>query len=274
MKELFFFLTLILYVLSFVGFTFYFKTLRKDVLRYSQGLLAIGFAFHCAYWITRGYEIYLRASLFFGDALNFLAWSLVLVYFIFTVGRIKIYTTGFFLMPLVLILLFLTELKELRIESPFESYLKNLWFPLHAIAGLVSHAFLLFGVIAAIMYLLQEREIKQKKLGIFFKKLPPLEYLDRTMEKALYLGFIFLTIAMLSGAMWSDLVFGDYWVWSPKQVITFILWIVYAILIHQRVLIGWRGKKTAQMLIMGFCLWAISFFVVSLCCKGFHSYAY
>jgi len=274
MDKLFFFLSFLGYCVSFVGFLFYFKTLRKEVLKYSDGVLATAFGFHTVYWLIKVYLIWTKDVLFFGDVLNFIAWSLVLIYFIFSFSKIKIYTVGCFFLPLVLLLIGLSRIPEFHILSPFEPYLRNFWFPIHAISGLISHGFLLFGVVTSIMYLLQEREIKKKKLGIFFKKLPPLEYLDRSTEKALYLGFIFLTIAIISGAIWSDLVFGDYWMWSPKQVITFVLWLIYAILIHQRALIGWRGKKTAQMFLIGFLVWLISFFVISLCCKGFHTYVY
>jgi len=274
MDELFFALSFLGYGISLVGFLFFFKTLRKEVLRYSQGVLALAFFFHTLYWFDKAYVIVESSTFFFGDILNFLAWCLVLVYFVFSFGKIKIHTVGCFVIPLVIALLVLSRLTFFHIISPFGPYLRNFWFPVHAISGLISHSFLLFGVITSVMYLLQEREIKRKKLGIFFKKFPPLEYLDRTTEKALYLGFIFLTLAMISGAMWSDLVFGDYWMWSPKQVVTFVLWLLYAILIHQRVLIGWRGKKTAQMFILAFFVWLLSFFVVSLCCKGFHTYVY
>jgi len=272
MADLFFFLTFILYFISFVGFGFYFKTLRKDVLKYAQIILGLGFVFHSFFEILRIYSIFLTSTLHFKDIINFLAWCLVLVYFIFAFGRIKIYATGFFLLPGVLLLFLLSFFLPSHITSPFGSYIKNIWFPIHAFSGLISHGFLLFGVITSLMYLLQEREIKKKRLGIFFKKLPPLEYLDRATEKCLYLGFIFLSIAIISGAIWSDLVFGDCWRWSPKQVITFVLWLIYAILIHQRVLIGWRGKKAALMFLLGFGVWLISFFIINLCCKGFHTY--
>jgi len=122
------------------------------------------------------------------------------------------------------------------------------------------------------MYILQEREIKKKHLGLFFRKLPPLEYLDKVTEKCLYLGFIFLSLAMISGAIWSEIAFGNYWRWSPKEVITLILWLIYAVLIHQRVLIGWRGKKASYMFLLGFSIWLISFFVINLFSKGFHTY--
>ncbi|MCS7278891.1 MAG: cytochrome c biogenesis protein [Thermodesulfobacteriaceae bacterium] len=272
MKEFFLFLTLIIYLVSWIGFGFYFKTLKKEALKISQLVLIIGFFFHTLFWIKRIYEIFQTFLLYFADIINFLSWQIVLIYFFFNKSKIKVYTLGFFLLPLVLFLFILSYFFP-TILSPFNPYLKSIWFPLHAILSLFSHGFLLIGLIVSIMYLLQEYEIKRKKLGIFFKKLPPLDSLDRINEKCLYLGFTFLTLGIISGIIWSDLYLGSYWRWSSKEIITLILWIIYAILIHQRVLIGWRGKRVAYMFILGFLIWFFSFFVLNLLFKGFHTYA-
>jgi len=272
MADLFFFLSFFIYAISWIGFGFYFKTLKREVLKYAQFVLFLGFLFHSIFWIIKIYQIFTTNILSFKYLLNFLSWELVFIYFIFTLTPIKTYATGFFLLPLVLLLLILSVIFPQQILSPFSKLFKSFWFPLHAFTGLLSHGFLLFGVITSLMYLLQEREIKKKHLGFFFKKLPPLEYLDKVNEKCLYLGFIFLSFAMISGAVWSEATFGNYWRWSPKEVITLILWLIYAVLIHQRVLIGWRGKKASYMFLLGFSIWLISFFMINLFSKGFHTY--
>lgn len=274
MADFFSFLSLCMYLISWIGFGFYFKSLRKEALKYAQLVLLVGFFFHTLFWAIKIYQILTTSFLSFKYLLNFISWELILIYFLFTISPIKIYTTGFFLLPLVLIFLFLSYFFPQKIFSPFSPYFKSFWFPLHAFTGLFSHGFLLFGTIISLMYVLQEREIKKKHLGIFFRKLPPLEYLDRVTEKCLYLGFIFLSFAMISGAIWSEIAFGNYWRWSPKETITLILWLIYAVLIHQRVLIGWRGKKAVYMFLLGFSVWLISFFVINLLSKGFHTYGF
>ncbi|QER41232.1 hypothetical protein F1847_00205 [Thermodesulfobacterium sp. TA1] len=273
MSDLFFWLYFLIYFTSWIGFYFYFKTLRKEVLKYAQLVLGLGFVLHTTFWVIKAYEIAVLKILPFKEVLNFLAWCLVLVYFGFAFfSRLKLYTVGFFLLPWVLICLLLETFLSSTKVSPFSPYFYNLWFPLHGISGLLSHAFLLFGFTTSIMYLLQEREIKKKSLGLFYKKLPPLEYLDRASESCLYLGFLFLSISMITGAIWSNLIFGDYWRWSSKEVFSLVLWFLYAVLIHQRVLIGWRGKRSAKMFILSFGVWFLSFFVVNLLTKGFHTY--
>jgi len=274
MLNLSLFLSFFIYLISWIGFGFYFKTMRKEVLKYAQIILILGFFFHSLFWAIKFYKIFSLSILSFRDVLNFISWELILIYFFFSFSPLKIFTAGFFLLPMVLAFFVASSLLPQQIFSPFSPHFKTFWFPIHALTGLLSHGFLLFGVNVSIMYLLQEREIKRKQLGIFFKKLPPLEYLDRVNEKCLYLGFILLSLAMISGAIWSDLAFGNYWRWSPKEVITLILWFIYAVLIHQRILIGWRGKKAAYMFLVGFSVWFISFFMINLFSKGFHTYGF
>ncbi len=271
MKNFFLFLTILTYFISWIGFGFYFKTLKKEALRASQVVLTAGFVFHIFFWIKRIYEIFNFYTLYFNDIINFLSLQIVAIYLHFVKSKIKAYTLGFFLLPIIILLVILSYFFP-TFSSPFNPYLKSIWFPLHAVLSLFSHGFLITGLISSIMYLLQEHEIKKKKLGIFFKKLPPLDSLDRINEKCLYLGFICLTLGIISGVIWGELYLGTYWRWSFKEVITLILWIIYAVLIHQRVLIGWRGKKIAYMFILSFLIWFFSFFVLNLFFKSFHTY--
>ncbi|WP_022855192.1 cytochrome C assembly family protein [Thermodesulfobacterium thermophilum] len=273
MGDLLFDLYFLVYFISWIGFYFYFKTLKKEALKYAQIVLGLGFFLHTVFWGIKAYEIAVLKILTFKEVLNFLAWGLVLVYFGFSfLSQVKLYTVGFFILPWVIGCLLLSLFFSSGKVSPFSPYFYNLWFPIHGFSGLISHAFLLFGLTTSIMYILQEREIKKKSLGLFYKKLPPLEYLDRASEISLYLGFLFLSISIITGAVWSNFVFGDYWRWSSKEVFSLVLWLLYAVLIHQRVVIGWRGKRSAKMFILGFGIWFLSFFVINLFTKGFHTY--
>ncbi|MCS7150410.1 MAG: cytochrome c biogenesis protein [Caldimicrobium sp.] len=273
MKSLFLNLVVFTYFISWIGFIFYFRTLEKKALRLSQGILSLGAFFHLSYLFFFLKELYEFNSFTFKDVLNLFSFLIVITYFYFSLGKEKAYTLGTFLIPLPISFLILSYFffQEAPI-SPFVSHVKSLWFPLHVISSLLSHAFLLTGLTSSVMYLLQEREIKRKHLGYFFRKLPPLNSLERISEKALYQGFFFLTFGILSGAIWSEMAFGDYWRWSAKEVITLSLWLIYAGMLHQRILIGWRGKRLAYMFILGSTLWFFTFFVVNFYIKGFHTY--
>jgi len=123
------------------------------------------------------------------------------------------------------------------------------------------------------MYILQDRALKRKSFGFLFKRLPPLDSLERISERCLYQGFFFLSLGIISGAIWSELSLGDYWRWSAKEVLSLVLWLIYSAMIHQRVLIGWRGRKLAYMFAICSCIFILSFLVINLYKEGFHTYA-
>lgn len=273
MEKFFLKLSLIAYIIAWIGSLFYIKTLEKNAYKLYQGVLWIGFTFHALFLFFFLKKLYPEPFFTFQEVLSIFSFLLVCVYFYFTLSKIKAYTFGSFFLPLpLLFLLFGFFLFKNAPPSPFLPLVKTLWFPIHVLSSLLSHAFLLAGFVSSIMYLLQEREIKKKKLGYFFQKLPPLYTLEKISEKSLYNGFFFLTIGMLSGALWSELAFGDYWRWSAKEVITLSLWLIYTGMLHQRILIGWRGKKLAYMFAIGTLLWFFTFFVVNFYFKGFHTY--
>ena len=273
MKSLFLNLTFAVYLISWIGSLFYFKTLEKKAFKITQGILFVGSIFHFFYLLILTKEVYLTSLFSFNDILGLFSFLLVVVYFYFTLGREKAYTFATFFLPFPIFLILLSIIFSKKVPySPFSPYVKSLWFPIHVITSLLSHAFLIAGLVASTMYLLQEREIKRKHFGYFFKKLPPLQSLERIAEKCLYNGFFLLTLGMISGVIWSELAFGDYWRWSAKEMVSLSLWLIYAGMIHQRVLIGWRGKRLAYMFVIGSLIWFFTFFVINFYSKGFHTY--
>lgn len=272
MENFFLNLTLISYLIAWIGSLFYLKTLEKTSYKLYQVVLLVGFLFHILYLFFLVKNLFYTSYFTFKEVLVFFSFLLICVYYFF-ITKIKAYTFGSFFIPLPIFFLLLSFLLgKSTPASPFLPFVKSLWFPIHVITSLLSHGFLLAGLTASSMYLLQERELKKRHLGYFFKKLPPLQTLEKISEKSLYFGFFFLTMGMLSGALWSEIAFGDYWRWSAKEVITLSLWLIYTGMIHQRILIGWRGKRLAYMFILGSTLWFFTFFVVNFYFKGFHTY--
>jgi ABC-type transport system involved in cytochrome c biogenesis permease subunit len=86
------------------------------------------------------------------------------------------------------------------------------------------------------------------------------------------LGFPFLTAGIITGSIWAGFAWGSYWRWAPKATWSLITWIVYAILFHNRLALGWRGRRTAYMMILGFLLVLFTFLGVNFLLKGLHTY--
>nr|ALO21509.1 heme attachment to plastid cytochrome c [Lobochlamys culleus] len=100
------------------------------------------------------------------------------------------------------------------------------------------------------------------------------ENLDNYSYRILGIGFPFLTIGILSGAVWANEAWGSYWSWDPKETWALLTWFVYAIYLHTRFTKGWQGKKPAIIASLGFIFVWICFLGVNLIGEGLHSYGW
>ena len=98
--------------------------------------------------------------------------------------------------------------------------------------------------------------------------------LDNLSYRILGIGFPFLTIGILSGAVWANEAWGSYWSWDPKETWAFLTWLVYAIYLHTRLNKGWEGKKPAIIASLGFIVTWICYLGVNLIGEGLHSYGW
>ena len=98
--------------------------------------------------------------------------------------------------------------------------------------------------------------------------------LDNLSYRTLGIGFPLLTIGILSGAVWANEAWGEYWSWDPKETWAFITWLIYAIYLHTRITKGWQGTKPALIASIGFIVVWICYLGVNLLSKGLHSYGW
>jgi cytochrome c-type biogenesis protein CcsB len=101
-----------------------------------------------------------------------------------------------------------------------------------------------------------------------------LQTIDLWSYRIIGLGFPFLTIGIISGAVWANEAWGSYWSWDPKETWAFITWLVFAIYLHSRLLKGWQGQKAAFLGSCGFFVIWICYLGVNFLGKGLHSYGW
>ncbi len=133
----------------------------------------------------------------------------------------------------------------------------------HVAAAVIAYGAFAVGFGAAILYLLQER--------CKASWLPGLEALDEMSYYTVVIGFPFLTLVIVLGAIWADVAWGRYWGWDPKETAALVTWLLYAGYLHARVMRGWRGRKAAILLIVGFFAILLTFFG-NYIFQGLHSY--
>jgi cytochrome c-type biogenesis protein CcsB len=157
-------------------------------------------------------------------------------------------------------------------DTPVEPnlVLQGFWFYAHIILVFAGDATLALAGGAGILYLLQEKGIKTKSPGFFFKRLPSLDLLDNVGYTCLTTGFALLTIGLVTGFIYARTVWGRFWSWDPKELFSVGTWLVYAALLHLRFYSGWRGRKSAVMTIVGFLVIIFTFLGVNLLLGGHH----
>jgi len=108
------------------------------------------------------------------------------------------------------------------------------------------------------MYLLQEHQLKSKRPGTFYYRLPALETLDRLTYRMLVLGFPFLTTGLVLGALWAGTAWGSLFTFDPLAFFSLVAWIIYAGTLAGRTAAGWHGRRAAYFAIMGFLALAVT----------------
>ncbi len=205
------------------------------------------------------------------ETVCFFVWAITWAYLSFR-WRYTVKNFGTFTSLLIMVLMILSALVS-RDVNPLVPALKSWWLPVHASISLVAYGFLGLAFVGGLMYLVQEWELKSKRLGYFFARLPSLDALDQLNSHCVTTGFIFLTLGIVSGTLWARQAWGTYWRWDPKEVWAVITWFIYLIQFHQRLTVGWRGRKAAVLAIVGFCSVIFTFWGVTYLLGGEHVYA-
>ncbi len=107
----------------------------------------------------------------------------------------------------------------------------------------------------------------------FASILPSVDSLENIMYQSVAVGFVFLTIGIILGAVWAKYAWGGYWSWDPKETWSLITWLVYAAYLHARYIKGLKGKPLAYFTILGFLSVIFTYYGVNLIIPGLHSYA-
>ena len=103
--------------------------------------------------------------------------------------------------------------------------------------------------------------------------LPSAEAADELAYKAVIVGFPLLALTLILGAYWANYAWGHYWSWDPKETSALVTWLIYAVYLHARGIRGWRGKRIAWLLTLGFVATLFTYYGVSFFVPSLHSYA-
>ncbi len=259
MKEIFFSITLFCY---FVGTLthFIFLGLRKKLLLIIAMITVIvGFICHTAALFSISFETGHGPYTNFFEYMAFFSWTIVLVYLIVEF-RYRIKDLGSFVIPLALLMLAYSNL--LPEEIPSSTSVLRFWTTLHYTLSFLGYAAFTLTFGAGLMYIIQEKQLKSKKPGSFYYRLPSLEILDNLNHKLISVGFPLFTMGFVTGSIWVGKAKGHYLSWDPVKTLPLIItWIIYAALFVGRITVGWRRRKAALGAIIGFFMIIITYLI-------------
>ncbi|RLB77892.1 MAG: c-type cytochrome biogenesis protein CcsB [Deltaproteobacteria bacterium] len=153
--------------------------------------------------------------------------------------------------------------------QPLIPALKSNWLIAHVITCFLGYAAFAIAFGISLMYLLKQRNAESK--SNFLSHFPKSRVLDELTHQMVMFGFLFLSIGIITGAVWANSAWGSYWSWDPKETWSLITWFVYATFLHARMMRGWSGKRIAYLSIIGFMAVIFTYFGVNLL-PGLHSY--
>nr|YP_009106871.1 heme attachment to plastid cytochrome c [Marvania geminata]AIT95645.1 heme attachment to plastid cytochrome c [Marvania geminata] len=271
-------------------------------------ILNVGIAIQLVFrWVESGH--FPLSSLY--ESLLFLSWSFTLIYLVVE-NFLKTEFIGVVISPLILCVLGFTGFSlptDLQLSKPLVPALQSNWLFMHVSVMMLSYAGLLIGSLVAFSYLIISRVSNSKgedavsqtevlsvpiPLASNFLTVSPstfasqtgepfetssqkenlLSILDNLSYRTIGIGFCFLTLGILSGAVWANETWGTYWSWDPKETWALITWLTFACYLHTRLIYGWQGVKPAAIASFGFILVWVCYLGVNLLGKGLHTYGF
>ena len=273
MKEsllLFSVITTLLYAVGTVGYLIYVIRTEKAIHRIAYGFLLTGFLSHTLGLVMLVSQIRQMPVTTLPQTFSLFAWAIVGSYLAFQL-KFNIRILGTFVSPLAVVFMLLSSAIPGQV-IPNSKLFKSFWLTLHVATMFVGMAIFALAFCAGIMYLLQERQIKTKSFGLLYRRLPSLEVLDSLNYVCLTFGFPLITIGLISGFVYAGAVWSSFWHWDPKEVLSVVTWLIYAVLLHERLAVGWRGRRAAIMAIIGFSVILVTFVGTSVILKVHHSF--
>lgn len=261
---------LALYLVATAVYLAFVISQRRGFFRMGRAVLWVGWAVHtvaiAAAWVEAGVlpAVSLRQSL------DLFSWALVGAALLLNL-RLQIMVLGALAAPLGVVAMLAASVLPAAAPNPAPMF-KSIWLVVHVATVMGGYGLLAVTFLGALLYLLLDWRIRAKKLGPLFKRLPSLTLVDSLNHRALLAGFTLMTVGMITGAVYAQLVLGSYWRWDPKEVWALITWLLYAALLHTRLVAGWRGRRGSWLAIAAFGVLMFTFVGAGLLLPGYHSF--
>jgi ABC-type uncharacterized transport system permease subunit len=260
-----------MYLLGALAFPVGVLLKNEGLKRGALALTAVGFGLHSVDLFAFIVGLRDQALLSGGFHLSVLSWALLLTFFILS-RKLKAAFLSITGTPVALIL-FLSALGTEATTVKMPPMMGTLFFSLHIASLFISFALLFMAFVAGILFLNMDKKLKAKaKPKDFHKDLPGITLMDTANSWAVIGGFPLYTLGLLSGFVWARFTWDRMITGDPKELVSIFIWLMYAFLFHQRLAMGWRGRKPALMAMIVFVLSVLSLVGVNFLMPSHHGF--
>jgi ABC-type transport system involved in cytochrome c biogenesis permease subunit len=237
---------------------------ERKLDNFSHYLLLAAAALLLAVTIDRSIRIRFVAVTNTFESLVFFAAVIALVLFIYRLRAkdktIPFITFGATIVAVALLAVASSPIAPKDIAPPIPA-LQSYWLVLHVTLSFIGESFFVVACVCSIYYLASKDQERKKRL-------------DRLTYTTIAIGYPIFTVgALIFGAVWAQNAWGSYWSWDPKETWSLITWFVFALYLHTRIVMGWKGRRSALIAIIGFLSALFTYFGVNYLLTGLHSYA-
>lgn len=251
-------LSVIIYLAAFFFHLLSFLSVQEKGHRAAYTFLRIGFLLSIFYFAAEAVESHFFLPVAnLSQALAFFAWSLGFVYLVL-LARVQTDSFGLILTP-ILVLLVLFACLTFKENPPPLQIAGNPLFSVHIVAAFFAYAAFTISFSAGTLYLIQNHELKSKKPGTFYHKLPSLEQLEQLIYRPMLWGAFLLVFSAVIGFVWSKIAFGEFLIFEPKTIATVLTVVLYGAILYFRFLASLRAKQGAVLSLIAFSLVILSF---------------
>jgi len=222
-------------------------------------VMAIGFVLHTTFLYLRGRHLGRCPLTNLFETQAFAAWAAVL-FFLLIGPSYRVSFLGAFTAPLVLLICLAALISPIDVPHT-QTLARSAWVEFHAAIAIVAYGAFALAFVTSAMYLLQERQLKTRRLTSSFLLLPSIEQLDVIHFRLLIMGFAMLTVGMVGGMISYRIV--GHWP-TPKIVWAAAVWVLYGTVVLARGMWSVRGRKVAVMSMASFAFMLIGFWGVNL----------
>ena len=228
---------------------------------------AAGFVLRWAESHQMGYGYVPLSNLY--ESLVFFALCIAVIYLVVEY-RYKVRTIGVFASIVPFLAMAYASLPSVDSQiQPLIPALQSNWLIAHVITCFLGYAAFAIACGISIMYLIKSASVSPDTGTV--GRFPDAETMDELTHQMIAFGFLFLSVGIITGAIWADQAWGRYWGWDPKETWSLITWLIYATLLHARFMRGWEGRRIAYLSCLGFVAVLFTYFGVNLL-PGLHSY--